>query len=82
MVQTNGLKKCSSNGVGDVGTHDVDGAEEMIVLECKIIHSSKTFFSLNLEVTENRNTSYMLSMSLSYSRLLQKYHFEGKDIFF
>jgi len=58
--------------VGDVGTRDVGGAEDMITPECKIVHNSKTFFFLNVEVTENCNTSYMLSLSLSYSRLLQK----------
>lgn len=28
--------------MGDVGVWDVGGAEEMITLECKSIHSSKT----------------------------------------
>lgn len=44
VVQTNGLKKWSPNAVGDVGTRDVGGAEEMITLECKIVHSSKAIF--------------------------------------
>lgn len=76
------MKSWSPNGVGDVGTQDVGGAEEMITLEFKIVLSSKTIFGLNLEVTEYCNTSYMLSLSLSYSILLKKSDFEGKDISF
>ena len=30
--------------MGDVGTRDVGGAEDMITPECKIVHNSKTFF--------------------------------------
>lgn len=58
------------------------GAEEMITLEFKIVLSSKTIFGLNLEVTENCNTSYMLSLSLSYSILLKNQILKAKAFFF
>lgn len=58
------------------------GAEEMITLEFKIVLSSKTIFGLNLEVTENCNTSYMLSLSLSYSILLKNQILKAKVFFY
>jgi len=66
VVQANGLKKWNPNGVGGVSTQDVGGDEEMISLECKIVSSTKTTFFSNLEMTENCNTSYILSLSLHY----------------
>lgn len=52
----------------------------MITLEFKIVLSSKAIFGLNLEVTENCNTSYMLSLSLSYSILLKNQILKAKTI--
>lgn len=78
VLQSTDLKSWSPKRVGDVDTQDVGGAEEMIALEFKIVLSSKTIFGLNLEVTENRNTSYMLSLSLSYSILLKNQILKAK----